>query len=293
MYTSPDMRWCCCEHVFEKSCQPRLMGIVNVTPDSFSDGGAFFSTETAVQQALSLASQGADILDIGGESTRPGSLSVAEDEEIRRVIPVIREVRKHSPQAISVDTTKAQVARKALEAGAWIINDISGLTFDTEMVAVARDFKAGVIINHIQGTPQTMQHNPVYTDVVQEVFEFFERRIDQLIDGGISAESICLDPGIGFGKTAAHNLSLLRAIPHFRKLGRPMLVGHSRKRFLKQLTGREVNEREYGTLGVSLALAQLGVDFLRIHDVAAHRDSLLAYGAVALNIDPERSPQQK
>lgn len=278
--------WVCRNQQVLRQPIPLLMGIVNATPDSFSDGGAFLQAEAAIEHAWRLADQGAAILDIGGESTRPGSAPIDEAEELRRVTPVVRKVCERPGLVVSIDTTKARVAAATLEAGASIINDISGLKFDPEMANVAKEFGAGVVINHIQGTPQTMQVNPSYNDVVGEVLEFFQRRIDELVSSGLRLESICIDPGIGFGKTAAHNLALLRAVPRLRTLGRPVLIGHSRKRFLKQLTGREVNEREYGTLGVSLAVAALGAEIIRVHDVAAHRDSLLAFAAVAMSIDP-------
>jgi dihydropteroate synthase len=259
---------------------PRLMGIVNVTPDSFSDGGQFSNVSAAVEYALRLADEGADILDIGGESTRPGATPVPLDDELRRTVPVVRELSRQTRVPISIDTYKAEVARLCLDAGAVIVNDISGLTFDPAMTAVCRESTCGVIVMHIQGTPQTMQLDPRYDDVVEEVRQHFSRRLDELEIAGIARERIVLDPGIGFGKTAEHNLDLLSHIAAFHELGRPVLIGHSRKRFLQKVLGRDIEERNAGTIGVSLALAAQGTDILRVHDVRATRDALLAWQTV-------------
>ena len=260
---------------------PLLMGILNVTPDSFSDGGQFNAMDQAVARALLMEADGADIIDIGGESTRPGSEGVTLDEELRRTIPVIRELAQKLRIPISIDTTKSEVARQALDAGAEIVNDISGLTFDDAMMDVCREADAGICLMHIQGTPQTMQQNPHYEDVVSEVSEFLQQQVDRCLMAGILAERMCVDPGIGFGKTADHNLQLLKAIPRLQaELQRPVLIGHSRKRFLSKILGRSVEERESGTVGVSIALAQLGVDILRIHDVRCVRDALVAWDTI-------------
>jgi dihydropteroate synthase len=259
---------------------PKLMGIVNVTPDSFSDGGRFPDVEAAVTHALQLERDGADFLDVGGESTRPGAAPVALEEERRRVVPVIAELARRTSLPISVDTTKAEIARLALEAGGVIVNDISGLTFDPEMPAVCREMGAGVVCMHIQGTPQTMQQDPRYEDVVREIVEYFERRLAALDAAGIPASRVALDPGIGFGKTAQHNLDILSNVAAFRRLGRPVLIGHSRKRFLTKVLGRTVEERTAGTIGVSIALAQQETDILRVHDVAANRDAIIAWRAI-------------
>ena len=260
---------------------PLLMGILNVTPDSFSDGGQFNAMDQAVARALLMEADGADIIDIGGESTRPGSEGVTLDEELRRTIPVIRELAQKLRIPISIDTTKSEVARQALDAGAEIVNDISGLTFDHAMMDVCREADAGICLMHIQGTPQTMQQNPHYEDVVSEVSEFLQQQVDRCLMAGILAERMCVDPGIGFGKTADHNLQLLKAIPRLQaELQRPVLIGHSRKRFLSKILGRSVEERESGTVGVSIALAQLGVDILRIHDVRCVRDALVAWDTI-------------
>ncbi len=259
---------------------PRLMGIVNVTPDSFFDGGQFSEVSVAVEHALRLADEGADILDIGGESTRPGATPVPPEEELRRVVPVVRELARQTRVPISIDTYKAEVARQCLDAGAVIVNDISGLTFDPAMTAVCRESTCGVIVMHIQGTPQTMQLDPRYDNVVQDVRQHFSRRLDELETAGIARERIVLDPGIGFGKTAEHNLDLLSHIAAFHELGRPVLIGHSRKRFLQKVLGRDIEERNSGTIGVSIALAAQGTDILRVHDVRATRDALLAWQTV-------------
>jgi dihydropteroate synthase len=260
---------------------PRLMGIVNATPDSFSDGGHFLDPAAALQHALKLVEDGADILDIGGESTRPGAIPVPVDEELQRVIPLIERLAASTQIPISIDTMKARVAREALAAGATIVNDVSALQFDEQMIEVCADSDCGVIVMHMQGTPQTMQHSPHYENVVEEVREFLAGRVAALDAAGIAPERIVLDPGIGFGKTAAHNLDLLRNIERLRSLDRPVLIGHSRKRFLGKLLGKAIDERTAGTIGVSIALAQQHADILRVHDVAAVKDALRAWRAIS------------
>ncbi|MCP4169690.1 MAG: dihydropteroate synthase [Fuerstiella sp.] len=257
------------------------MGILNVTPDSFSDGGLHNQIDNAVAHGIQLARDGAHVIDIGGESTRPGAAPVDVVEELTRTIPVVRMLAEQIDVPISIDTTKAEVARQALTAGAVIVNDISGLTFDSEMMSVCAEFDAAICVMHMKGTPQVMQQNPAYDDVVQQVTDFLQRRLSVCEQAGIDRTRICVDPGIGFGKTADHNLSLMRATSRIRKmLGRPILVGHSRKRFLSKLLGRTVEERNAGTAGVSVALAQNGADILRVHDVNATRDALTAWNAV-------------
>ncbi len=256
------------------------MGIVNVTPDSFSDGGRFLDPAAAVAQGHQLVADGASILDIGGESTRPGADPVSAKEELRRVIPVITALANELQVPLSIDTMKACVAREAIQAGASVVNDVSGLLADSKMSSVCAESDCGIIVMHMQGTPQTMQLTLAYVDVVAEVRAFFQSRLSDLASEGIGAERIMLDPGIGFGKTAEHNLQLLSTLEQLRVEGRPLLVGHSRKRFLKRLLGREVDERSSGTLGVALALASQGVDLIRVHDVAPLRDALVAWHAV-------------
>jgi dihydropteroate synthase len=273
--------WSLSRRSIPQSRLPALMGILNVTPDSFSDGGRFSTMDAAVNRALRMAADGADIIDIGGESTRPGAEPVSLDEELHRTIPVIQQLATRLRVPMSIDTTKAEVARQALDAGAEIVNDISGLTHDREMLEVCRRADAGICVMHIQGTPQTMQQNPQYKDVVSEVIEFLQQQVDRCLMAGIPPERMCVDPGIGFGKTADHNLKLLSAVPEIQQaLQRPVLIGHSRKRFLSKILGRTAEEQSAGTIGVAVALAELGTDVLRVHDVLAVRDALVAWDTI-------------
>ena len=258
---------------------PLLMGIVNVTPDSFSDAGQFFDPAQAVEHGLRLAADGADLLDIGGQSTRPGATPVAIDEELRRVLPVIAALSKQTKLPLSVDTFRVAVAREALIVGAEAINDVTALTADADMPAVAAESGCGVCAMHMLGTPQTMQQNPVYQDVLGEIFDYLRRRRDALIAAGIDQARIALDPGIGFGKTTAHNLALLTGIGRFHALGCPLVVGPSRKQFIGQVVGDPAADRTAGTIGVALALARQGVQILRVHDVAAVRQAILLFRA--------------
>jgi dihydropteroate synthase len=252
-----------------------VMGIVNVTPDSFSDGGQHATTETAVAHAEKLLEEGADILDIGGESTRPGALPVPLEEELRRVVPVIKELAKRTAVPLSVDTYKAEVARQSCAVGASIINDVTGLLGDKDMVQVAQDAKAGLIVMHMQNTPATMQVNPHYKDVVKEVGEFFRRRLEALEESGIPKQRIVLDPGIGFGKTVAHNLSLLARLEAFQKLGLPVLLGASRKGFMGKLLNRELSQRLPASLAVvCFTRMKQSAQIFRVHDVQATCDVL-------------------
>jgi dihydropteroate synthase len=249
------------------------MGIVNVTPDSFSDGGRHATAEAAVAHGLDLVCQGADILDIGGESSRPGAEPVSTEEELHRVLPVVRGLAAAADVPLSVDTTKSEVARQALEAGAHIINDITALRGDPAMAEVVRAYGAGVILMHMQGTPATMHLEPHYDDVVREVRAFLDTRLQAAADLGIAELQVVLDPGIGFGKTAAHNLELLAHLETFQSLGRPVCLGVSRKRFLGHLLGRPVEERLAGALAVAgFALGRGAVQVLRVHDVGPTRD---------------------
>lgn len=278
----PARLWRCGRYELRRNQIPLIMGILNVTPDSFSDGGLHDQRDAAIAHGLQLAESGADIIDIGGESTRPGALPVALETELQRTIPVIQELARRISVPISIDTTKAEVARQAVEAGAAIINDISGLTFEAQMLEVCRSTQAGICLMHIQGTPQTMQQAPHYNDVVTEVIEFLKRQIQRCQQAGIDHSRLCIDPGIGFGKTAEHNILLLQSIHRMHEeLDCPVLIGHSRKRFLAKILGRPVEERLAGTLGVSVALAERGVDVLRVHDVAAVRDTLIAWQAIS------------
>ncbi len=278
--SSDRLDWLCGDKCIPLGVRPYFMGILNVTPDSFSDGGRFTQLEAALAHARQLVAEGADVIDLGGESTRPDAHSVTAAEELRRVIPVIEALHGQISIPISIDTTKAEVARRAIAAGATIVNDISGLMFDPDMARVCAETGVGVIAMHMQGTPQTMQHSPQYQNVVAEVRAFLGRRLDDLEAEGIRRESIVIDPGIGFGKTAQHNLELLGAIPGLRELGRPVLIGHSRKRFLSKVLGRVVEERSLGTAGVSVAAIGLGADILRLHEITPSRDCWLAWQAV-------------
>lgn len=258
---------------------PALMGIVNITPDSFSDGGKYFTPTQAVELALRLEDAGADILDIGGESTRPFSQAVSTEEELRRVIPVIESLVRRVQIPISIDTSKSEVARAALELGAEIINDVTGLSGDPDMLALAASTQAGVCAMHMQGNPQTMQLDPRYGNLLEEIYEYLQLRDQLLRGGGVEAQRICLDPGIGFGKTHEHNLELIGASQRFLQLGRPILIGHSRKGFIGKLIGDKSASREAGSLAISLALARKGIQILRVHDVKATRDALICFQA--------------
>jgi dihydropteroate synthase len=279
--TLPPHTWTLRTRDLTRKHLPLMMGILNVTPDSFSDGGQFRSMDAAVSRALQMEADGADVIDIGGESTRPGAEPVSLSEELQRTIPVVQALRSQLRGPISIDTTKAEVARQALEVGAEIVNDISGLTFDPQMLSVCREYDAGICLMHIQGTPQTMQRNPSYKDVTAEVIEFLQQQVDRCLMAGIRPERICVDPGIGFGKTADHNLQLLASVQRFQQeLQRPVLIGHSRKRFLAKVLGRTVEERDAGTIGVAMALAEQSVDVLRVHDVRTVRDAIVAWYTV-------------
>jgi dihydropteroate synthase len=246
-----------------------VMGVVNITPDSFSDGGKFLDADAAVAHALELVEQGAEILDLGGESTRPGATPVSEEEELRRVIPVIEKLAAKNKIPLSIDTMKPAVARAALQAGASIVNDVAANRHEPAMWQIVAEFHAGYVCMHAQGTPQTMQQNPVYADVVREVGDFFRERLEKLQSHGLAPEQVVFDPGIGFGKTLEHNLSLLAGLRSFTKFQRPLLLGVSRKSFLGKISGAEANERLPASLACTmLALADGGAQLIRTHDVA-------------------------
>ncbi|MDO8528121.1 MAG: dihydropteroate synthase [Deltaproteobacteria bacterium] len=246
----------------------QIMGILNVTPDSFSDGGSFVDPASAVDRALQMVEEGADIIDIGGESSRPGAHPVSVAEELKRVLPVIREVRRQSKIAISIDTTKSLVAARALEEGATMINDISAGLQDPEMLSLAAHAKADICLMHMQGEPRTMQNNPAYKNVVAEVKQFFKERMEAAKRAGVSPDKIILDPGLGFGKRVEDNVALLVHLKEFRDLGCPILVGASRKSFIGALTGATVEERLSGSLAAAAIAVQNGATILRVHDVA-------------------------
>ena len=259
----------------------KIMGILNVTPDSFSDGGQYSDFQSAITQADELITAGADILDVGGESTRPFADPVSSQEELDRVIPVIKAIRQKNNLTISIDTTKAVVAREALQAGANIINDVSALRKDPDMIGVVRQSSAPVIIMHMQGTPSDMQIKPVYDDVVAEIIDFFKERIAWITDQGIDRNRLIIDPGIGFGKTLTHNLSLIKHLDEFSCLNLPLLLGHSRKRFLGTITGVPAEkERDLATAVVAALCATKNIAIIRVHNVAATRQALLLAEAV-------------
>jgi dihydropteroate synthase len=266
------------------------MGIVNVTPDSFSDGGRFLDPEAAIAHGERLVREGADMLDVGGESSRPGSAPISVEEELERVVPVIRGLATRTSVPLSVDTCKAEVARQALEAGAHVVNDITALTRDPDMAEVIRSFRAGVVLMHMQGTPVNMQVNPTYADVVAEVAAFLQARLQAIADLGIAATQVVLDPGIGFGKTLEHNLELLARLDGLGKLGRPVCLGVSRKGFLGRLLNRPVDERLAGSLAVAChALLRGTAQILRVHDVGPTRDVVSVLDALnARNREEEK-----
>jgi dihydropteroate synthase len=252
---------------------PLVMGIVNVTPDSFSDGGQFLDAEAAIAHGRELMAEGADILDIGGESTRPGADPVDAGEEIRRVIPVIEALAADGAR-VSIDTTKAEVARRALDAGATIVNDVSAFRFDPELPAVVAEAGATCVLMHMLGEPRTMQKDPRYEEVVTDVKRFLEERIAYATGAGVDEQSIWVDPGIGFGKTLDHNLELIARLDEIAAIGRPDVFGASRKSFLGKLTGRQVDERLAGTIAANIIAHERGARVFRVHDVGPTVDAL-------------------
>jgi len=266
--------------------RPLVMGVLNVTPDSFSDGGRFLEPDAAVKHALEMVEEGADVIDIGAESSRPGAEPVPEEEELRRLIPVVREVFRRMEVPVSVDTTKAAVARRALDAGAAIINDISALQDDPAMAAVVAEAGAGLVLMHRQGTPKTMQQAPRYGDVVADVREFLRERMQAAGRAGIAADHILLDPGIGFGKNLSHNLALLARLEELRPLGRPILVGVSRKSFIGEALDRKAGDRLMGTAAAVAAAVLRGARMVRVHDVRAMKDVVRMVDAIATREAP-------
>jgi dihydropteroate synthase len=254
-----------------------LMGVVNVTPDSFSDGGLFLDSDAAIAHGRQLAEQGAEILDVGGESTRPGAEEVSVGEELSRVEPVVMGL---SAFTVSIDTSKAAVAEAALDAGASIVNDVTALRRDPEIAGLCAGREAGLILMHMQGDPRTMQANPVYEDVVDDVKAFLAERLEAAIAAGVDEERVWLDPGIGFGKTLEHNLELLRRLGELRELGRPLVVGASRKRFIGKIDGSDVGERIGGSIASGVLAVAEGADVLRVHDVAETAQALKMAGAI-------------
>ncbi len=257
---------------------PKLMGVVNVTPDSFSDGGLYLDPEAAVAHGRELAEQGAEILDVGGESTRPGAEKVDEAEELRRVLPVVEGLA--GAATVSIDTSKLGVAEAALDAGASIVNDVTALRHDPEIGALCAERDAGLVLMHMLGDPRSMQENPVYEDVVDEVKAFLAERLEVAVAAGVDEERIWLDPGIGFGKTLEHNLELLRRLGELREIGRPIVIGTSRKSFIGKIDGSDAGDRIGGTIASSVLAAADGADVLRVHDVAEMRQAITVADAV-------------
>jgi dihydropteroate synthase len=263
------------------SREPLIMGVLNCTPDSFYDGGAYPTATAAVERARRMVEKGADIVDVGGESTRPGSEPVDAAEQIRRTVPVIAQIRRFWRGSISIDTTRASVAREALDAGADWINDISALRDDPAMASVAAEADSHVVLMHMQGSSRTMQDAPSYVDVVDEVAQFLKERADWAGSQGIKPEHLVIDPGIGFGKDLSHNLAILRSIPRFASLGYPVLIGASRKSFIGRITGDDVEDRLEGSLAAAIWSALHGADILRVHDVRSTRRVLDVVRALA------------
>jgi len=255
------------------------MGIVNTTTDSFSGDGIGEDIEQAVQRGLAMFDLGADIVDVGGESTRPGAVSVSRDIETARTMPVIERISKAYPGRVSIDTMKPDVAEAALFAGAAIVNDVSGLR-NEKMISVAAEHEAAVVIMHMKGEPRTMQKNPRYKDVVDDILDFLEARVAAAEQGGVSPKKIMVDPGIGFGKTLEHNLEILARLREFKVLGKPIVVGVSRKSFIGKLTGAPVNERLAGSLAAAVLAAREGADIIRVHDVPETVEALKVAGAI-------------
>lgn len=275
------MNWRIGTRTLDLSQRGLIMGVVNVTPDSFSDGGRFHDPGRAVEHALAMIAEGADILDIGGESTRPNAEPVAEAEELRRVLPVIRAIRSQSPVLLSIDTMKAAVARAALDAGVDIINDVTGLRGDAAMVRLAAESDCGLVAMHMIGTPQTMQAEPRYENVVTEVRDYLEERLRILTAAGIAPERIVLDPGFGFGKTLDHNLDLLRALPQLSRAGRPLLIGVSRKSMIARVLGSaDMADRHWPTVALTAYAREHGARIIRVHDVKPNHEALRMMEAI-------------
>jgi dihydropteroate synthase len=276
------MIWQTSRRTFDLANRGVIMGIVNVTPDSFSDGGTFGDTDTAVAHGLRLAAEGAEILDIGGESTRPGAAAVSADEEQRRVLPVIEKLAASTKVAISIDTSKAAVARAALQAGAEIINDVTALQGDPDMTTVAAETGAGVILMHMRGTPRTMQQDPAYENVVTEVADFLRERMAAAIAAGLSKDHIAIDPGIGFGKTVEHNLQLIAGLRTLADLRYPVVLGASRKSFLATAAGcEEMTDRDTSTAALTALGYGLGARLFRVHAVRPNLQALRLAEALA------------
>ena len=281
---------------FELGQRTWLIGVVNVTPDSFFDGGLYFEPARAIERALALAAEGADIIDVGGESSRPGSSPISAKEEKRRILPVVEVVKQRPGLLVSVDTTKAEVAEAALAAGADIINDISAGRFDPRMLPLAAESGAGIVLMHMKGTPRTMQISPHYDDLLGEVKTFLRERLEAAESCGLAPESVLLDPGIGFGKKLEHNLALLNNLGSFGELGRPLVVGISRKSFLGKILNLEAHDRLEGTIAAAVVSVLRGASLLRVHDLQAVKravavaEAILSQGATAARLEGQGKP---
>lgn len=269
----PLIRWQCRDRTLSLGSRTLVMGILNVTPDSFSDGGRYLDSKRAIEHGLEMARDGADLIDVGGESTRPGSEPVPAEEEQWRVVPVIEALSRETDRVLSVDTRKARVAEKALAAGAHLVNDVSALSSDPDMLRVVRDHGAGVVLMHKRGEPKTMQDEPRYENVVTEVRDYLGSRIEHLAASGIPEEAVAVDPGIGFGKTLEHNVALLVHLRELARLGRPVVIGVSRKSMIGRITGREVQDRLPGSLGAAAYAILRGAHVIRVHDVKESCDT--------------------
>ncbi|HEY9160319.1 MAG TPA: dihydropteroate synthase [Desulfomonilia bacterium] len=256
-----------CSRKLEWETRPLVMGIVNVTPDSFSDGGMYDEPETAIEHALELIGQGADIIDVGGESTRPGASTIDEKTEIKRILPVVKGIALKTEVPVSIDTRNASVAEAAMDSGASIINDVSSMTHDKDMITVAKKTGAGIVLMHMRGSPADMQSDTIYADIVSEIYDYIEKRVEVCLEAGIDPLSIIIDPGIGFGKKLEGNLSLIKHIREFSSLGLPVMLGHSRKSFIGKVLDSEVQDREEGTDAVTSWAAMQNVDIVRVHNV--------------------------
>jgi dihydropteroate synthase len=273
----------CPRTVLDFSRGPLIMGILNVTPDSFYDGGKYFSKDDAINRGLKLVEDGADIIDIGGESTRPGSEPVSEEEELKRVLPVISELSRRTDIPISIDTYKGRVARAAIDSGAQIVNDISGLKFDANMAQVVAEKDVPVVIMHIKGTPKDMQSNPHYEDVIQELLDYFEERIRYAINNGIDSNKIIIDPGIGFGKRLVDNLAIIKNIGSFKIFGKPIMIGISRKSFIGKILDLPPDERLEGSITATMHALYSGVKIVRVHDVKEMKRCIRIYNEINMS----------
>ncbi|MBN1898161.1 MAG: dihydropteroate synthase [Spirochaetes bacterium] len=262
------------QKVFDLQNRILIMGVLNLTPDSFYDGGRYIKKEEAIKKACSLVNEGADILDIGAESTRPGALKLSEQEERDRLIPVLKALRKRIRIPLSVDTYKSEIARAALDEGCDIINDISGLGFDKKMAPVISAYRAGLVIMHMKGTPRTMQKNPAYRDLITEIKNFFKKSLKIALEKGINYDKIILDPGIGFGKTVEHNYSIINRLSEFKTFKRPVLIGVSRKSLIGKVLDQSAEERLLGTIVLNTVSILKGANIIRVHDVKEHKDLL-------------------